>query len=121
MATPIGIGAWIKVLEPAPNAPGVKRWRHGIVSGVAGADIRVVYPRVMPADGSHHHVVVEAPLDDFIGGGADAQVVDVEPALGRSLVPADVAARARTFVGVHDYQLPMLVEHFASYLHLVAQ
>ena len=59
--------------------------------------------------------MLETSLEWFIAGGANAQVVDAEPAYPY----IEVVARARHHIGASAYSLPTRnCEHFASWCYL---
>ena len=118
-------GCWIKVYVSQPSSPAsaglayLPCWHHGIISSVSGGTAKVIHFTRPEPDASSHPTpersVLETSLEWFLAGGANAQVVDAEPAYSY----LEVVARARRHLGASAYSLPTQnCEHFASWCYL---
>ena len=122
-------GCWIKVFVSQPSSPASSAclpcWHHGIISSVSGGTAKVIHftqpepdaaaPPPTPEASAGERSVLETSLEWFLAGGANAQVVDAEPAYSY----LEVVARARLHLGASAYSLPTRnCEHFASWCYL---
>jgi hypothetical protein len=111
-------GSWIKVWIPKAGAgvsslmPG---WHHGIVSAVTTTSVLIIhFTRPENTEPGHEPMICETPLQWFLEGGTDEQVVDAEPTFNF----AEVVNRARKYIGAGQYSLPTRnCEHFASWCY----